>query len=38
VRANAKRAGDLFDKACKLGLDEGCFAANGSGDVLSPRD
>jgi hypothetical protein len=38
VKASSTRAVDLFDKACKLGLDEGCHAASRSGDVLSPRD
>ena len=38
VERDARKAVELFTKACKLGLDEGCLLASRSGDILPPRD
>jgi TPR repeat protein len=38
VERDAQKAVELFTKACKLGLDEGCLLASKSGDILPPRE
>ena len=38
MKQDAERARDYFERACKLGLDEGCIGASKDGSVLAPRE